>query len=195
MSYVETSNATSPTLLVTERSRNSTTILSNTTNTVSSENSYCGIVSVIICFCFAVVLMIAIGIWHVRKRQIMKTREGQESIESIETDSLFPPNFMRNCNWTKICTNDYYQNVIQSDLRGYMTRWTDMFEKEYCFGFLFFKPTFTKSNLKNWWYVKCVNHISLIMLCIKNIYYFYECMFSFLDQIKKTRTKPLYSFF
>lgn len=34
MSYVETSNANSPTLLVTERSRNSTTILSNTTNTV-----------------------------------------------------------------------------------------------------------------------------------------------------------------
>lgn len=98
MSYVETSNATSPTLLVTERSRNSTTILSNTTNTVSSENSYCGIVFVITCFCFAVVLMIAIGIWHVRKRQKMKTREGQESIKSIETDSLFPPNFMRNCN-------------------------------------------------------------------------------------------------
>lgn len=139
MSYVETSNATSPTLLVTERSRNSTTILSNTTNTVSSENSYCGIVFVITCFCFAVVLMIAIGIWHVRKRQIMKTREGQESIESIETDSLFPPNFMRNCNWTKIYTNDYYHNVIQSDLRGYMTRWTAMFEKEYCFGFFVFQ--------------------------------------------------------
>lgn len=71
MSYVETSNATSPTLLVTERSRNSTTTLSNTTNTVASENSYCGNVFVIVCFCFAVVLMIAIGIWHVRKRQIM----------------------------------------------------------------------------------------------------------------------------
>lgn len=139
MSYVETSNATSPTLLVTERSRNSTTILSNTTNTVSSENSYCGIVFVITCFCFAVVLMIAIGIWHVRKRQIMKTREGQESIESIETDSLFPPNFMRNCNWTKIYKNDYYHNVIQSELRGYMTRWTAMFEKEYCFGFFVFQ--------------------------------------------------------
>lgn len=139
MSYVETSNANSPTLLVTERSRNSTTILSNITNTVSSENSYCGIVFVITCFCFAVVLMIAIGIWHVRKRQKMKTREGQESIKSIETDSLFPPNFMRNCNWTKIYTNDYYHNVIQSDLRGYMTRWTAMFEKEYCFGFFVFQ--------------------------------------------------------
>lgn len=93
MSYVETSNAISPTLMVTQRSRNSTTTLSNTTNTVASE-----IFFVIVCFCFAVVLMIAIGIWHVRKRQIMKTREGQESIESVETDSLFPPNFMRNCN-------------------------------------------------------------------------------------------------
>lgn len=90
MSYVETSNATSPTLLVTERSRNSTTILSNTTNTVASENSSCGTVSVNICFCFAVVCMIAIGIWHVRKRQIMKTREGQESNKSVETDSISP---------------------------------------------------------------------------------------------------------
>lgn len=87
MSYVGTSNATSPTLLVTERSRNSTTILSNITNTVASENSWCGIVSVIVCFCFAVVLMIAIGIWHVRKRQIMKTRR-RSGIHRISWDGL-----------------------------------------------------------------------------------------------------------
>lgn len=60
---------------------------------------------------------------------------------------------------------------------------------------LFFKPTFTKSNLKNWWYIKCVN-LSLIMLCIKNIYNSYECIFSFLDQIKKTPHKTtLFIFF
>lgn len=98
MCNVGTSNATSHTLLVKERSRNSTITLSNTTNTVASENSSCGIVSVIICFCFAVVCMIAIGIWQVRKRQIMKNREGQESNKSVETDSLFPVKVLQNCN-------------------------------------------------------------------------------------------------
>lgn len=80
-------------LMVTGRSYNSTIAIRTPTNTMDSENLFCGIVSFIIYFCF-----IMIGIWIVRKRQLMKTRESQDSNESIVMDPLSPPNSMQTCN-------------------------------------------------------------------------------------------------
>lgn len=77
---------TSSSFMVTGRSHNSTIALSTTTNTMDSENSACGIVSFFIFF-FAVVIIIAIGIWLVGKK-IIKTQESQESKASVETDPL-----------------------------------------------------------------------------------------------------------
>lgn len=89
---------TSSSYMVTGLSQNSTIAISIPTNTLDSENLFCGIVSFKIYFCFALIIMIAIGIGIVRKRRMMKTRKSQESNESVETDSLSPLNSMRNCN-------------------------------------------------------------------------------------------------
>lgn len=82
---------TSSSLLVTGLSQNSTIALSTTTNTMDSENSACGIVSFFILF-FAVIIMIAIGIWLV-KNKMMKTQETQESNASVETNPF--PNYTK----------------------------------------------------------------------------------------------------
>lgn len=89
---------TSTSFMVTGRSHNSTIATSNPTNIMDSENSFRGIVFFIICLCFALVIIIAIGIWLVRKRRIMKTQEIQESNLSMQMEPLSPPNFMQNCN-------------------------------------------------------------------------------------------------
>lgn len=89
---------TSSSLMATGRSHNPTTAISTTTNTLDSEYSVCGFVFFIICFCFALAIMVAIGIRLVGKRRIMKTQESQESNVSIQMEPLSPPNFMQNCN-------------------------------------------------------------------------------------------------
>lgn len=78
-----TSYDTSSSLMVTVRSQNSTISISTPTNTMDSENSFNGIVLLITCFWFALVFMIAIGVWLVRKRQMIKTQESQESNVSL----------------------------------------------------------------------------------------------------------------
>lgn len=75
----ETSYNTSSKLLVTGQSQNSTIATSTPTNIMDSENSLCGIVFLIFCFCFAMGILIAIGVWLDRKRKTMKTQESQES--------------------------------------------------------------------------------------------------------------------
>lgn len=75
----ETSYNTSSKLLVTGQSQNSTIATSIPTNIMDSENSLCGIVFLIFCFCFAMGILIAIGVWLDRKRKTMKTQESQES--------------------------------------------------------------------------------------------------------------------
>lgn len=92
---------TSTSFMVTGRSHNSTIATSTPTNIMDSENSFCGIVFFMICLCFALVIIIAIGICLDRKRRIMKTQEIQESNLSIQMEPLSPPKFMQNCNWTK----------------------------------------------------------------------------------------------
>lgn len=87
----------SSSLMVTGRSYNSTIAISTTTNTMDSENSFFGIFFFIFCFCFALVIIISIGVWLIRKRQIMKTREIQESNESVEMEPLSTPNPMQTC--------------------------------------------------------------------------------------------------
>lgn len=90
---------TSSSLMVTGRLHNPTTAISTTTtNTFDSEYSVCGFVSFIICFCFALAIMVAIGIRLIGKRRIMKTQESQESNVSIQMEPLSPPMFMENCN-------------------------------------------------------------------------------------------------
>lgn len=127
---------TSSSLMVTGRSHNPTTAISTTTNTLDSEYSVCGFVYFIICFCFALAIMIAIGIWLVGKRRIMKTQESQKSNVSIQMEPLSSPIFMQNCNWTKKKTFKwYYYTLIQWNLRKYLTR---KIENELCFEYLFF---------------------------------------------------------
>lgn len=94
----------SSSLMATGRSHNPTTAISTTTNTLDSEYSVCGFVFFIICFCFALAIMVAIGIRLVGKRRIMKTQESQESNVSIQMEPLSPPISMQNCNWTKKTT-------------------------------------------------------------------------------------------
>lgn len=79
-------------LMVTGRSFNSTNPTSVPTNTIDSESSLSGIVSFIIFVCFALVTLIAFGIWLSRKRRIMKTRKSQDSNESFKMEPLSPPN-------------------------------------------------------------------------------------------------------
>lgn len=80
-------------LMVTGRSFNSTNPTSVPTNTIDSESSLCGIVSFIIFFfCFALVTLIAFGIWLSRKRRIVKTRKSQDSNESFKMEPLSFPN-------------------------------------------------------------------------------------------------------
>lgn len=79
----ETSYNTSFKVLVTGRSQNSTIATSTPTNIMDSENSFCGIVFLIFCVCFAMAILIAVGVWLVRKRKIMKTQESQESQKKI----------------------------------------------------------------------------------------------------------------
>lgn len=78
-----TSYVTGSSLLVPVESYNLSIAISTTTNTMDTGNSFCGIVFFIICFCFALVIMIPIGIWLVRKRKIMKTQENDESNVSL----------------------------------------------------------------------------------------------------------------
>lgn len=130
---------TSSSLMATGRSHNPTTAISTTTNTLDSEYSVCGFVFFIICFCFALAIMVAIGIRLVGKRRIMKTQESQESNVSIQMEPLSPPISMQNCNWTKKQrVNDYYYTLIQWNLRKYLTRRIIAFENELCFEYLFF---------------------------------------------------------
>lgn len=100
-SSIGASYDTSTSFMVTSRSHNTTIALSTSTDTMDSENSFCGIVSFIISCCFALVIMIAIGIWFVRKRRKIKSKESQESNVSIQLKPLCPPSSMQNCNWTK----------------------------------------------------------------------------------------------
>lgn len=65
---VGTSYVTSSSLMRTGRLQDSTTAISTTTYTMDSESSFCGIVSLKIYFSFALIIMIAIGIWLVRKK-------------------------------------------------------------------------------------------------------------------------------
>lgn len=78
-----TSYVTGSSLLVPPESYNLSTAISTPTNTMDTGNSFCGIVFLIICFWFALVIMIAIGIWLVRKRKKRKTQENKESNVSL----------------------------------------------------------------------------------------------------------------
>lgn len=60
---------TSSGLLVTAESYNSTIAVSTPTNTMDHDTSSCGIVSLIMYFCFALVIMIAIAFCLAKKRQ------------------------------------------------------------------------------------------------------------------------------
>lgn len=86
---------TSSSLIVTGGAYNSTTAISTTTNTMDTENSFCGIVFTIFCFCLALAIIISMGMCLIRKRQKTKTRETQEFNESFETNSLSTPNSMQ----------------------------------------------------------------------------------------------------
>lgn len=113
---------TSTSSMVTGRSHSSTIAISTPTNNIDSENSFCGIVFFIISLCFTLVIILAIGIWLVRKSRIMKTQKSQESSESIQLEPLSPPNSIQNCNWTKKHVNDYCHTLIQWNLRKHLTR-------------------------------------------------------------------------
>lgn len=65
---VGTSYVTSSSLMSTGRLQDSSTAISTTTDTMDSESSLCGIVSLIIYLSFALIIMIVIGIWLVRKK-------------------------------------------------------------------------------------------------------------------------------
>lgn len=97
-SAIETSYDTSSRFTVTRLSQNSTIAFITPTNTMDSENLFSVIVFFIIYFCFALIIMIVIGIWIVRKRRMMKTRKSQESNESVKTDPMSPLNSLRKCN-------------------------------------------------------------------------------------------------
>lgn len=66
---------TSSSVMFTGRSHNSTIAISTTTNTVDTENSFCGIVFSIFCFCLALVSIISIGMCLIRKRQKKQKRK------------------------------------------------------------------------------------------------------------------------
>lgn len=80
MNDFEINNVTSSSLMVTERSQNSTTATSNP-DTIDSGNSFSGNVILIIFFCSALAIIIAIGILLARKRRVTNTRESQVAIE------------------------------------------------------------------------------------------------------------------
>lgn len=86
---------TSSSFMVTRQTLNSTIAFSTTTNTMDTENSFCGIVFSFFCFCLALVIVISIGMCLIRKRQKTKTRESQEFNESVEMKPLSPPNSMQ----------------------------------------------------------------------------------------------------
>lgn len=65
---VGTSYVTSSSLMSTGRPQDSSTAISTTTDTMDSESSLCGIVSLILYLSFALIIMIVIGIWLVRKK-------------------------------------------------------------------------------------------------------------------------------
>lgn len=75
---------TSSSFTVIKHTLNSTIAFSTTTNTVDTENSFCGIVFSIFCFCLALAFIISIGMCLIRKRQNTKTQESQEFNESFE---------------------------------------------------------------------------------------------------------------
>lgn len=97
MNDFEINNVTSSSLMVTERSQNSTTATSNP-DTIDSGNSFSGNVILIIFFCSALAIIIAIGILLARKRRVTNTRESQESNVAIEMEPLSLINAMQN--WT-----------------------------------------------------------------------------------------------
>lgn len=86
---------TSSSLMVTGGAYNSTTAISTTTNTMDTENSFCGIVFSIFCICLALAIIISIGMYLIRKRQKTKTQETQEFNESFQMKSLSLPNSMQ----------------------------------------------------------------------------------------------------
>lgn len=87
MNDFEIKNVTSSSLMVTERSQNSTTATSNP-DTTDSGNLFSGIVILIIFFCSALAIIIAIRVLLARKRRITNTRESQESNVAIEMEPL-----------------------------------------------------------------------------------------------------------
>lgn len=114
---------TSSSLMVTGRTYVSTTAISTTTNTLGSENLFCGFVFFTICFSFALAIMIAIGIWLIRKRQKIKAKAIQKSNVSIQMEPLSSPNSVQNCHWTiKKHVHKYYHTVLQYHLRRHLTR-------------------------------------------------------------------------
>lgn len=76
---------TSSSLMVTGRSHNLTIAISTTTNTLESENSFCGIDFFIVFLCFALVIIIAGGIWLVRKRRIDNENSRKSGTQRVDT--------------------------------------------------------------------------------------------------------------
>lgn len=64
-----TSIVTNSGLSVTAESYNSTIAISTHTSTLHSDSSVCGIVTLIVFFCFALVIMIALAIFLAKRRQ------------------------------------------------------------------------------------------------------------------------------
>lgn len=93
----EASYDTSSSLMVTGRSHNLTIAISTTATTLDSENLFCGIDFFIVFLCFSLVIIIASGIWLVRKRRIMKTRESQEPNVSRQLEPLYCPTSIQDC--------------------------------------------------------------------------------------------------
>lgn len=64
-----TSIVTNSGLSVTAESYNSTIAIITPANTLDSDSSVCGIVTLIVFFCFALVIMIALAIFLAKRRQ------------------------------------------------------------------------------------------------------------------------------
>lgn len=64
-----TSYVTSSSLLVTTESYNSTIAISSPTNTFDSDSSFCGLIPLIVYFCFTLVILIAFAICLAKRRQ------------------------------------------------------------------------------------------------------------------------------
>lgn len=86
-----TSYDTSSGLLFTAELYNSTTAISSPTNTLDSDSSFCGIVPLIVFFCFALVIMIGIAICLAKRRQ-KPTTQGKHGTKLLfQSEPLSPP--------------------------------------------------------------------------------------------------------